>query len=266
MDRHPVHQWTQAITCTDDPVGPAVQSNPGTRWGITGRTGFESHSDTTVEWHGTFAAKTPIERKIADVTDDWFRNRFDAIIWLGATRAGEGRAPRQPGLIPPRHRYTIPMYTKSRLGSSRPGRFRTPAGRAPLSCPPGAGFVCIVAGYGTNGVSAHPQPRLELATKSGGDRCRVFRPVPTQTPAVAATAAIPQKENAVPALSGPLSSRSQVVSDVGVQPEQTQRRGQLAGRRARTDQRPPPICQIPFPHPARSAREQSRCVGTDRRA
>jgi RNA polymerase sigma factor (sigma-70 family) len=46
-----------------------------------------------VAWHGKFAAKTPTERKIADVTDTWFRNRFDAIIWLGWTRAKEGRAP-----------------------------------------------------------------------------------------------------------------------------------------------------------------------------
>jgi RNA polymerase sigma factor (sigma-70 family) len=46
-----------------------------------------------VEWHGKLAAKTPTERKIADVTDSWFRNRFDAIIWLGEKKAKDGRAP-----------------------------------------------------------------------------------------------------------------------------------------------------------------------------
>jgi uncharacterized protein (TIGR03067 family) len=46
-----------------------------------------------VAWHGKFAAKTPAERKIADVTDAWFRNRFDAIIWLGWTKTKDGRAP-----------------------------------------------------------------------------------------------------------------------------------------------------------------------------
>jgi hypothetical protein len=44
-----------------------------------------------VEWHAKFAAKTPAERKIADVTDPWFRNRFDAIIWLGENRLKAGR-------------------------------------------------------------------------------------------------------------------------------------------------------------------------------
>jgi hypothetical protein len=46
-----------------------------------------------VAWHGKFAVKTPTERKIADVTDSWFRNRFDAIIWLGERGAKDGRAP-----------------------------------------------------------------------------------------------------------------------------------------------------------------------------
>jgi hypothetical protein len=45
-----------------------------------------------VEWHEEYAAKTPLERKIADVNDLWFRNRFDAVIWLGEKRAKEGRA------------------------------------------------------------------------------------------------------------------------------------------------------------------------------
>jgi RNA polymerase sigma factor (sigma-70 family) len=44
-----------------------------------------------LDWHSKFAAKTPLERKIADVADPWFRNRFDAIIWLGNTKAKEGR-------------------------------------------------------------------------------------------------------------------------------------------------------------------------------
>jgi len=44
-----------------------------------------------VDWHAKFAAKTPTERKLADVTDPLFRNRFDAIIWLGEDRAKEGR-------------------------------------------------------------------------------------------------------------------------------------------------------------------------------
>jgi hypothetical protein len=46
-----------------------------------------------VDWHTRFATKTPTERKIADVTDDWFRNRFDAVIWLGKNRVKEGRTP-----------------------------------------------------------------------------------------------------------------------------------------------------------------------------
>jgi hypothetical protein len=45
-----------------------------------------------LDWHSKFAARTPLERKIADVGDAWFRNRFDAIIWLGNTKAKEGRA------------------------------------------------------------------------------------------------------------------------------------------------------------------------------
>jgi RNA polymerase sigma factor (sigma-70 family) len=44
-----------------------------------------------VEWHAKFAAKTPTERKLADVTDPWFRNRFDAVIWLGENKAKKGR-------------------------------------------------------------------------------------------------------------------------------------------------------------------------------
>jgi RNA polymerase sigma factor (sigma-70 family) len=46
-----------------------------------------------VVWHGKFATMTPTERKVADVTDSWFRNRFDAVIWLGWTKAKDGRAP-----------------------------------------------------------------------------------------------------------------------------------------------------------------------------
>lgn len=46
-----------------------------------------------VDWHGKFASKTPTERKIADVSDAWFRNRFDAVIWLGGTRSKDGRTP-----------------------------------------------------------------------------------------------------------------------------------------------------------------------------
>ena len=43
-----------------------------------------------VDWHAKFASKTPTERKIADVTDPWFRNRFDAVIWLGENKAKAG--------------------------------------------------------------------------------------------------------------------------------------------------------------------------------
>jgi RNA polymerase sigma factor (sigma-70 family) len=46
-----------------------------------------------VAWHAAFAAKTPTERKVADVTGPWFRNRFDAVIWLGEHKAKAGRAP-----------------------------------------------------------------------------------------------------------------------------------------------------------------------------
>jgi RNA polymerase sigma factor (sigma-70 family) len=46
-----------------------------------------------VAWHGKFATKTQTERKIADVTDPWFRNRFDAIIWFGQGKVNDGRAP-----------------------------------------------------------------------------------------------------------------------------------------------------------------------------
>ena len=38
----------------------------------------------------TSEAKTPAERKIADVTDPWFRNRMDAVIWLGNNKVKEG--------------------------------------------------------------------------------------------------------------------------------------------------------------------------------
>jgi RNA polymerase sigma factor (sigma-70 family) len=46
-----------------------------------------------VDWHTKFASKTPTERKIADVRDPYFRNRFDAVIWLGNSKSKEGRAP-----------------------------------------------------------------------------------------------------------------------------------------------------------------------------
>lgn len=46
-----------------------------------------------IDWHAANRDKTPAERKIADVTDVWFRNRFDAVIWLGQTKAKEGRKP-----------------------------------------------------------------------------------------------------------------------------------------------------------------------------
>ncbi len=44
-------------------------------------------------WYAANRDKTPTERKVADVTDVWFRNRFDAVIWLGQAKAKEGRAP-----------------------------------------------------------------------------------------------------------------------------------------------------------------------------
>jgi RNA polymerase sigma factor (sigma-70 family) len=44
-----------------------------------------------VDWHAKYASKTPAERRIADITDSWFRNRMDAVIWLGENKAKEGR-------------------------------------------------------------------------------------------------------------------------------------------------------------------------------
>ncbi len=46
-----------------------------------------------VAWHSKFATKTPTERTLADLTDPWFRNRFDAIIALGNGKVKEARAP-----------------------------------------------------------------------------------------------------------------------------------------------------------------------------
>jgi hypothetical protein len=45
-----------------------------------------------VAWYDAFAKKSPVERKIADVNDGWFRNRLDAVTWLGEHKAAEGRA------------------------------------------------------------------------------------------------------------------------------------------------------------------------------
>ena len=45
------------------------------------------------DWHEKFASNTPTERKLADLADPLFRNRFDAVIWLGENKAKEGRAP-----------------------------------------------------------------------------------------------------------------------------------------------------------------------------
>ena len=44
-------------------------------------------------WHVANCDRIPAERKIADVTDAWFRNRFDAVIWLGERKVKEGRKP-----------------------------------------------------------------------------------------------------------------------------------------------------------------------------
>jgi hypothetical protein len=44
-------------------------------------------------YHSKFAGKSQMERVIADVTDPWFRNRFDAIIALGNGKSKQGRAP-----------------------------------------------------------------------------------------------------------------------------------------------------------------------------
>jgi hypothetical protein len=45
-----------------------------------------------LDWHARFASKTPTERKIADVDDRWFRNRMDAVIWLGKNKSADSRA------------------------------------------------------------------------------------------------------------------------------------------------------------------------------
>ena len=46
-----------------------------------------------LDWYAADRDRTPAERKIADVTEVWFRNRFDAVIWLGGNRVKGGRAP-----------------------------------------------------------------------------------------------------------------------------------------------------------------------------
>src|SRR5207248_6694258 len=46
-----------------------------------------------LDWYVANRDRTPTERKIADVTDVWFRNRLDAVIWLGEHTAKEERNP-----------------------------------------------------------------------------------------------------------------------------------------------------------------------------
>jgi hypothetical protein len=46
-----------------------------------------------LDWYAANRNRTQADRKIADVSDVWFRNRFDAIIWLGGNRVKGGRAP-----------------------------------------------------------------------------------------------------------------------------------------------------------------------------
>jgi hypothetical protein len=43
-----------------------------------------------LQWYKENRAKTRLERKLADVDDGYFRNRFDAVEWLGAAKAAEG--------------------------------------------------------------------------------------------------------------------------------------------------------------------------------
>jgi hypothetical protein len=44
-----------------------------------------------LDWYAANRDRTPAERKIADVNDRWFRNRFDAIEWLGEHKSDAGR-------------------------------------------------------------------------------------------------------------------------------------------------------------------------------
>src|SRR5262249_19284720 len=74
-----------------------VIGEPGKELGIRGlaqrpRSAPEFRKLVT-DWHRKSAALTSTERLVADVTDGWFRNRFDAVIALGGARAEAGRAP-----------------------------------------------------------------------------------------------------------------------------------------------------------------------------
>ncbi|HMF20213.1 MAG TPA: TIGR03067 domain-containing protein, partial [Gemmataceae bacterium] len=44
-----------------------------------------------LDWYAKFREKTPTERRIADLNDSWFRNRFDAAQWLGENKSAAGR-------------------------------------------------------------------------------------------------------------------------------------------------------------------------------
>jgi RNA polymerase sigma factor (sigma-70 family) len=43
------------------------------------------------DWYAANRDKTPVERKVADVTDRWVGNRLDAIRWLGEQKSDAGR-------------------------------------------------------------------------------------------------------------------------------------------------------------------------------
>jgi RNA polymerase sigma factor (sigma-70 family) len=47
--------------------------------------------EAVLDWYAANRDRTPAGRKVADVNDRWFRNRFDAIGWLGENRSEAGR-------------------------------------------------------------------------------------------------------------------------------------------------------------------------------
>lgn len=51
------------------------------------------YKKAVLDWYAANPKKSPAERKIDDVNDLWFRNRFDALEWLGENKIAAGRRP-----------------------------------------------------------------------------------------------------------------------------------------------------------------------------
>jgi RNA polymerase sigma factor (sigma-70 family) len=74
-----------------DPPAKAVGDPPGIRDLNANPRPAADFKKAVLDWYAANRDRTPAERKIADVNDPWFRNRFDAVEWLAEHKRDAGR-------------------------------------------------------------------------------------------------------------------------------------------------------------------------------